>query len=320
MSGNLAFVFPGQGSQYVGMGRVLYEVFPEARAVFQEADAELGYSISQVCFEGPESRLNDTFYTQPAILTVSIAAWQAWQAQGGPSPALVAGHSLGEFTALVTAGALTFPDALRLVQERARLMKWAGEQQPGAMAAVLGMDRAALEEICGEASRETGEIVVVANDNCPGQLVISGGKAAVARAGELARSRGAKRVIPLAVSIAAHSPLMAPAVEPFRAALKAIPFNSPRIPVIGNVQARPLAGDPEALRAELAQQLIAPVRWTESVRWMIENGVRTFVEFGPRDVLSGLIRRIAPEACTLQVEDPKTLGQALQALTTDFEE
>jgi len=314
MNGRLAFVFPGQGSQYVGMGRALYEAFPEARKVFEEADVRLGYAISRLCFEGPEPQLNDTFYTQPAILTVSIAAWQAWQARGGPTPDFVAGHSLGEFTALVVAGALSFPDALGLVQERGRLMRWAGEQQPGAMAAVLGMERAALEAICAEASQETGEAVVVANDNCPGQLVISGGKAAVTRASELARSRGAKRVVPLAVSIAAHSPLMAPAVEPFRAALKATPFHRPRIPVISNVQARPLQGDPEDLWAELAQQLTAPVRWTESVQWMFENGVGAFVEFGPRDVLSGLIRRIAPEARTLRVEDPETLEQALRAL------
>lgn len=314
MNGRIAFVFPGQGSQYVGMGRALYEAFPEARQVFEEADARLGYALSRLCFEGPEPQLNDTFYTQPAILTVSIAAWQAWQARGGPPPDLVAGHSLGEFTALVVAGALSFPDALGLVQERGRLMKWAGEQQPGAMAAVLGMERAALEAICAEASQETGEAVVVANDNCPGQLVISGGKAAVARVSELARSRGAKRVVPLAVSIAAHSPWMAPAVDPFRAALEATPFHRPRIPVISNVQARPLQGDPEELRSELAQQLTAPVRWTESVQWMIENGVRIFVEFGPRDVLSGLIRRIAPEAHTLRVEDPETLEQALRAL------
>ncbi|MCS6964328.1 ACP S-malonyltransferase [Thermoflexus sp.] len=314
MSGRLAFVFPGQGSQYVGMGRALYEAFPEAREVFEEADDRLGYALSRLCFEGPESQLNDTFYTQPAILTVSIAAWRAWQARGGPSPDLVAGHSLGEFTALVAAGALSFPDALYLVQERGRWMKRAGEQQPGAMAAVLGMERAALEEICAEASQETGEAVVVANDNCPGQLVISGGKAAVARAGELARGRGAKRVVPLAVSIAAHSPLMAPAVEPFQAVLKATPFHRPSIPVISNVQARPLQSTPEDLRVELAQQLTAPVRWTESIQWMIENGVRIFVEFGPRDVLSGLIRRIAPEARTLRVEDPETLEQALRAL------
>ncbi|MCS7251310.1 MAG: ACP S-malonyltransferase [Thermoflexus sp.] len=314
MSGRLAFVFPGQGSQYVGMGRALYEAFPEAREVFEEADDRLGYALSRLCFEGPESQLNDTFYTQPAILTVSIAAWRAWQARGGPSPDLVAGHSLGEFTALVVASALSFPHGLYLVQERGRLMKWAGEQQPGAMAAVLGMERAALEKICIEANQETGEVVVVANDNCPGQLVISGGKAAVARAGELARGRGAKRVVPLAVSIAAHSPLMAPAVEPFRAALKATPFHPPSIPVISNVQARPLQSTPEDLQAELAQQLTAPVRWTESVQWMMENGVRIFVEFGPRDVLSGLIRRIAPEARTLRVEDPQTLEQALRAL------
>ncbi len=314
MSGRLAFVFPGQGSQYVGMGRALYEAFREARAVFEEADALLGYPLSRLCFEGPEAQLNDTFYTQPAILTVSIAAWQAWQARGGPPPDLVAGHSLGEFTALVVAGALLFPDALRLVQERGRWMKWAGEQQPGAMAAVLGMEREALEEVCAEASRETGEAVVVANDNCPGQLVISGGKTAVARAAELARGRGARRVVPLAVSIAAHSPLMAPAVEPFRTVLKATPFRPPLIPVISNVQARPLQSNPEDLQEELAQQLMAPVRWTESIQWMIENGVQTFVELGPRDVLSGLIRRIAPEARAFRVEDPETLEQALRAL------
>ncbi|GBD09777.1 Malonyl CoA-acyl carrier protein transacylase [Candidatus Thermoflexus japonica] len=314
MNGRIAFVFPGQGSQYVGMGRALYEAFPEARQVFEEADARLGYALSRLCFDGPESQLNDTFYTQPAILTVSIAAWRAWQARGGPPPDLVAGHSLGEFTALVVAGALSFPDALHLVQERGRLMKWAGEQHPGAMAAVLGMERGALERICAEASRETGEVVVVANDNCPGQLVISGGKAAVARAGELARSQGAKRVVPLAVSIAAHSPWMAPAVEPFRAALQATPFRPPAVPVVGNVQARPLENDPDALRNELAQQLTSPVRWTESVQWMIGNGVRIFVEFGPRDVLCGLIRRIAPEAQAFRVEDPASLEEALRSL------
>ncbi|MER3467176.1 MAG: malonyl CoA-acyl carrier protein transacylase, partial [Thermoflexus sp.] len=210
MMGRIAFVFPGQGSQYVGMGRALAEAFAEARRVFEEADACLGYPLSRLCFEGPEATLNDTFYTQPAILTVSVAAWRVWTALGGPPPDMVAGHSLGEFAALVAAGALSFPDALRLVQERGRWMKWAGEQQPGAMAAVLGLEREVLEAICAEAARETGEAVVVANDNCPGQLVISGGKAGVARAGERARAQGAKRVIPLAVSIAAHSPRMAP--------------------------------------------------------------------------------------------------------------
>jgi [acyl-carrier-protein] S-malonyltransferase len=314
MPPRLAFVFPGQGSQYVGMGRALYERFPEARAIFEEADRRLGYALSRLCFEGPEEQLNDTFYTQPALLTVSIAAYEAWRTRGGLPPDWVAGHSLGEFSALVAAGALAFPDALRLVQERGRWMKWAGEQQPGAMAAVLGLERAALEEICEEAHRETGEAVVVANDNCPGQLVISGGQRAIARAGELARARGARRVIPLAVSIAAHSPLMAPAVEPFRSMLETIPFFPPRVPVIGNVEARPLDGHPDTLRAELARQLIAPVRWTESVRYMVEQGAEIFIEFGPRDVLSGLIRRIAPHVRTLRVEDPETLTQALQAL------
>jgi len=314
MSGRLAFVFPGQGSQYVGMGRALYEAYPEAREVFAEADARLGYPLSRLCFEGPEEQLNDTFYTQPAILAVSVAAWRAWQARGGPPPDAVAGHSLGEFTALVAAGALAFPDALGLVQERGRLMKWAGEQQPGAMAAVLGLEREALAGICEEAARQTGETVVIANDNCPGQLVISGGKAAVARAGELARSRGAKRVVPLAVSIAAHSPLMAPAVEPFRQALAAVPFAPPSVPVFGNVEAQPLDGRPEALREELSRQLISPVRWTELIRRMVEAGIERFVELGPKDVLSGLIRRIAPQARVFHVEDPETLEQTLRAI------
>jgi [acyl-carrier-protein] S-malonyltransferase len=314
MSPRLAFVFPGQGSQYVGMGRALYENFAEARAIFEEADRRLGYGLSRLCFEGPEEQLNDTFYTQPALLTVSIAAYEAWRTRGGLPPDLVAGHSLGEFSALVAAGALAFSDALGLVQERGRWMKWAGEQQPGAMTAVLGLERAVLEEICEEAWRETGEAVVVANDNCPGQLVISGGQRAIARAGELARARGARRVIPLAVSIAAHSPLMAPAVEPFRSVLETIPFSPPRVPVIGNVEARPLDGHPDALRGELAGQLTAPVRWTESVRCMVDQGVEVFIEFGPRDVLSGLIRRIAPHVRTLRVEDPETLTQASLAL------
>lgn len=312
--GRIAFVFPGQGSQYVGMGRALAEAFAEARRVFEEADACLGYPLSRLCFEGPEATLNDTFYTQPAILTVSVAAWRVWTALGGPPPDMVAGHSLGEFAALVAAGALSFPDALRLVQERGRWMKWAGEQQPGAMAAVLGLEREVLEAICAEAARETGEAVVVANDNCPGQLVISGGKAGVARAGERARAQGAKRVIPLAVSIAAHSPRMAPAVAPFRKILAETPFAAPRIPVIGNVEARPLDGRPEALREELARQLTAPVRWTESVRYMVEAGVTRFVELGPKDVLSGLIRRIAPQVRTQAVEDPEGLRQALAAI------
>lgn len=314
MSARLAFVFPGQGSQYVGMGRALYETFPEAREVFEEADARLGYPLSRLCFEGPEDQLNDTFYTQPAILTVSVAAWRVWLARGGDPPDGVAGHSLGEFTALVAAGALSFPDALGLVQERGRLMKWAGEQQPGAMAAVIGLEWETLEGICEEAARKTGEVVVIANDNCPGQLVISGGKAAVARAGELARSRGAKRVVPLAVSIAAHSPLMAPAVEPFRQALAAVPFAPPKVPVFGNVEARPLDGRPEALREELARQLVSPVRWTETIRRMAEEGMTCFIELGPKDVLSGLIRRIAPQARVLRVEDPETLTQALQVV------
>jgi len=287
----VAFIFPGQGSQFVGMGREL-ATFPEAQQVFAQADEVLGFALSRLCFEGPEAELNDTINTQPAIVTHSIAALRVIENKTALKGQLrlVAGHSLGEFSALVCAGALSFADALHLVRERGRLMKRAGEHHPGAMAAVLNLDRAKVDDICAEATRATDQPVQVANDNCPGQIVISGDKAALDKAMELAKARGAKRCIPLAVSIAAHSPLMAVAAAEFRAALQAVQWAEARLPVIANATARP-AGRGDMINL-LVAQLTSPVRWTESIQFMIGKGVTRFVEVGPKDVLCGLVKRI----------------------------
>lgn len=302
-----AFVFPGQGSQFVGMGRALAEAFPTAREVFTLADQTLGLALSSLCFEGPEAALNDTFNTQPAIFTTSIAALRVLEQQPGYAPpACVAGHSLGEFSALVCAGALQFEDGLRLVRERGRLMQQAGQVMPGGMAAVLGLEREVVIQVCAEARMLTDGIVQIANDNAPGQIVISGERQALEKAIELARARGAKRCIPLAVSIAAHSALMARAAQEFRAALEATPFDAPRIPVIGNVDARSL--QLQDLRAELEAQLTSPVRWTESVEQMVNQGVTRFVEVGPKDVLCGLIKRIKANVSTHRMGEPADLA------------
>jgi [acyl-carrier-protein] S-malonyltransferase len=287
----LAYLFPGQGSQYVGMGQALYASYASARQVFDQADNILGVPITQFCLEGPTEALNDTANTQPAILATSVALLRVLQEQTEEQPAFVAGHSVGEFTALVAAGALAFPDGLRLVRERGCVMKEAGERSPGGMAAVLGLEREALEEVCATVSTDSETYVGVANDNCPGQLVISGALASLEQAMALARTRGAKRVIPLAVSIAAHSPLMADASGKFRRTLDATPLAVPSMPIVCNATARPIT-DATRLREALAQQLTSPVRWAESVRWMVEQGVDRFVEVGPKNVLSGLGRRI----------------------------
>lgn len=286
----VAFVFPGQGSQFVGMGREL-AAFPEAQQVFAQADEILGWPISRLCFDGPEAELNDTINTQPAILVHSVATLRAIEQRTDLKNqlTLVAGHSLGEFSALVCAGALAFPDALKLVRERGRLMKLAGEQHPGAMAAILGLDRTTVETICSEAAGATDQPVQVANDNCPGQIVISGDKMALDKAMELAKAQRGK-VRPLAVSIASHSALMAGAAQEFRAWLEAAPWNEPRVPVIANVTARPVSRG--SMSDLLVAQLTSPVRWTESVQFMIGKGVTHFVEVGPKDVLCGLIKRI----------------------------
>ncbi|MBI4772382.1 MAG: ACP S-malonyltransferase [Chloroflexi bacterium] len=303
-----AFVFPGQGSQAVGMGRELALASAAARQTFLEADELLGFKLSALCWEGPESALNDTVNTQPALLAHSVAALRALhEALGELRPAYVAGHSLGELSALTATGALSFPDALRLVRERGRLMKAAGEAAPGGMAAILNLGTALVAELCAQASAATGKSVQVANDNCPGQVVISGDDAALEAAMALARERGARRALRLAVSIAAHSQLMAPAQQGFSAAVAATTFRAPAIPVVGNVSAAPLTS-PQEIRAELAAQLTSPVRWSESVQTMLGHGVTTFVELGSKDVLTGLLKRIDRAAAGLAVGAPQDLA------------
>lgn len=302
MVARCAFLFPGQGSQYVGMGRGLWDDFPVARDVFAQADDVLGVALSEFCFEGPAEALNDTFNTQPAILTVSVAALRALRKQGTPPPAYVAGHSMGEFSALVASGALSFEEGLELVRERGRLMKQAGEQRPGGMAAILGMAREALADVCADAREQSGAYVGVANDNCPGQIVISGESDALEQAMTLAEERGAKRAIRLSVSIAAHSPLMSEAAQAFERRLGTTPLREPTIPPVANATASPLT-EPDAIRDALGRQLISPVRWTESVEWMIGQGVEQFIEVGPKDVLSGLVRRIDRSVERISSED-----------------
>ncbi len=286
-----AFLFPGQGSQYVGMGRDLWNNFPVAHDVFAQANDVLGVALSEICFEGPPEVLNDTFNTQPAILTVSIAALRALQEKETELPDYVAGHSMGEFSALVASGALTFEDGLNLVRERGRLMKQAGEQSPGGMAAILGLPRDEMEIVCARTREQSGAYVGVANDNCPGQVVISGACDALKQAMTLATEHEAKRAIPLPVSIAAHSPLMDGITSTFKHRLAATPIRNPQIPLVANATARPVT-DPDDIRKALGCQLTSPVRWTESVEWMIAQGVRRFVEIGPKEVISGLVRRI----------------------------
>lgn len=292
---SIAWVFPGQGSQFVGMARDLYERSPAARAVLDAADAALGFPLTRLMFEGPEAELTETINAQPAILAHSVAALAAWQESAGESfvlPALCAGHSLGEYSALVAAGALDLSDAIKLVRARGLAMQRASRARPGAMAAILGLDDARLLEICAAAGA-----VQIANLNAPGQIVLSGEQQALARAVEAAKKSGAKRAVMLAVSIAAHSELMRPAVDEFRTAVMTTPLRQPRVPVISNVTAQPLT-DTQAIREEMLAQLTAPVQWVKSVEWMEAQGVNEFIEIGPKDVLCGLIKRIAKEART----------------------
>lgn len=296
-----AFVFPGQGSQFVGMGKDLAQASPAARQTFEEADEYLDFRLSAICWEGPEAALNDTVNTQPALYVCSVAAWRALHEKvGNVTPAFVAGHSLGELSALTAAGAMEFEDGVALVRKRGEAMKAAGERAPGGMAAILNLDAPVLVEVCAEASRLTGGIVQVANDNCPGQVVISGENAALEKAMELAKARGARRALKLPVSIAAHSPLMLSGLEDYRRAVNGVPFIAPIPPLIGNITARPLT-DPNDIREELPAQLTSPVRWTESVRYMLAQGVTTFIELGSKDVLTGLLKRIDPNATGIAV-------------------
>jgi [acyl-carrier-protein] S-malonyltransferase len=302
-----AFLFPGQGSQHVGMAHNLYTTFPSARAVFEQADGVLSMPLSRLCFEGPEEELNDTYNTQPAILAASVAALRALDEQGLGQPAYVAGHSLGEFSALVAAGALSFEDGLRVVRERGRLMKQADDRSPGGMAAIIALDREVVEKVCADAQEETGEYVGIANDNCPGQIVISGTETALEQAMAQAQKRGAKVVKRLAVSIAAHSPLMAPAQARFDRAIEAAEIKAPKIPIYGNVSARALRSAGE-VRADLAAQLTSRVRWTESIQGMIQSGVTTFAELGSGSVLIGLVRRIDRSPTTYSLDAPESFA------------
>ncbi|MGA2821092.1 MAG: ACP S-malonyltransferase [Anaerolineales bacterium] len=298
---SVAFLFPGQGSQFVGMGKDLALTSDSARAAFETADSTLGYSLSKLCWEGPEADLNQTLHTQPAILVHSVAAWRAFQERvGNLRPRCLAGHSLGEFSALVAAGALEFRDALHLVRERARLMTEAGERSPGGMAALLNLGIEEAQKVCEQAAAETGEVVQVANDNCPGQVVISGTLQALERAMSLAKERGARRALRLAVSIAAHSPLMRPAAGVFARTIQSTPISQAGVPVIANVTAEPISQVSE-IREELEAQLTSPVQWTRSVRKMVAEGCVRFIELGPKDVLTGLGRRIAPEVPGLSI-------------------
>ena len=297
----IAHVFPGQGSQSVGMGHKLYQSSPKAKEVFQEADEALRFSISRLCFEGPEDELRQTINAQPAIMTVSIACLRAAsEVNHTVSPSFVAGHSLGEYTALVAANVLGFADAIRLVRERGRLMQKAGEIKPGGMAAVIGLDEAVLREICRESGAE------IANFNCSGQIVISGSKEALARAMELAKARDARRVIPLQVSGAFHSTLMQPTIEGLSQAIAQINFRTPEVPIVVNSTAQPVT-TAEGVKEELLRQLCNCVQWQPSVEYMVEEGVSTFIEIGPGQVLSGLIKRISNKVQVLNMSDPESI-------------
>jgi [acyl-carrier-protein] S-malonyltransferase len=301
-----AFVFPGQGSQAVGMGKELAETYPIAKETFDEADAILGYSLSKLMWDGPAGELNETIHTQPALYVHSVAVWRTFTIHYRDfRPATAAGHSLGELSALTAAGALSFTDGLRLVRTRGELMKRAGEQNPGGMAAILGVDIPTLDKVCAEAST-ADEIVQVANDNCPGQVVISGHKAALDRAMAGAKAAGAKRALPLQVSIAAHSPLMATIQEDWNTAVDACAMEKPQIPVVGNVDAKPML-TAEELRADIKAQMQSRVRWSESVQLMQMNGIQSYVEAGSGEVLLGMIKRIDPTSIRCPLGKPGDL-------------
>jgi [acyl-carrier-protein] S-malonyltransferase len=319
-SQSTAYLFPGQGSQHIGMAADVVGQYPAARAAFEEADDLLGFSMSDLCFDGPEEALTDTINAQPAILTASIAILRAiesaldgveWPSEPESSVSL-AGHSMGEYSALVASGSISFADGLLLVRERGRLMKEAGERSPGMMAAILGLNEEAVAAVCADVSAEGG-IAQVANDNCPGQVVISGDRQGMEAAMEALPGAGARKVVPLAVSIAAHSPLMAPAAAELQAAIDATVVEAPRVPVIGNTTARPISTADE-IRAELTAQLTGSVRWTESMGYALDAGTTSFVEIGPGDVLTGLMKRINRKSARRAVNDPESISAFVDSL------
>ncbi|MCX7918713.1 MAG: ACP S-malonyltransferase [bacterium] len=307
----LAFIFPGQGSQSVGMGKDFYDSSPTAREIFESANRILGWSLTDVCFSGPEEKLKQTEFAQPALFTVGYIAFQLLVDQG-VHPAVVAGHSLGEYTALAAAAVLSFESALKLVAERGRLMQRAGTDNPGSMAAVLSLTESEVQEICRQAESAGTGYVGVANYNCPGQIVISGSVASVAKAIELISAQGKKAIL-LPVSGAFHSPLMESAARTLTELIHQSEFNPAKIPVVQNVTAE-YTLDAETLQSNLTQQMLSPVRWEASVRKMIDNGITCFIEAGVGKVLSGMVKRIDREVMTLTVENIAGLNTAIQII------
>jgi len=307
-----AYLFPGQGAQYVGMATRLVAESPEARRTLEEADDAIGFSLTRIIAEGPDEVLRQTYHTQPAILTASMACLRAFQAKTALAPAFVAGHSLGEYTALVAAGALAFADAVRLVHARGRFMEDAVPAGQGSMAAVLGADEGLLAKLCEEISRQTAP-VELANVNCPGQIVVSGAKSAVDSLIDRASEAKARRAIRLDVSGPFHCSLMKPAQDQLREALADIAFLPPACPVVVNVTGAAVA-DPDRLKTALAKQVSSPVLWEATVRTLSESGVSVCIEIGPGTVLSGLVKKTAKDLRVLHVEDPESLEQTLTAL------
>ena len=303
-----AFLFPGQGSQSVGMGKDLADHFPVARAVFEEADQALGFSISKLCFEGPEEELRKTFNTQPAILTVSVAALRVMQ-EAGLACDITAGHSLGEYSALVAAGVLEFADAVRLVNKRGQFMQEAVPLGEGAMAAVMGLDREKVVEICAEVEKEVGAVQAV-NFNCPGQIVIAGKTTAVEKAAAALKAAGAKRAIMLPVSAPFHSTLLQPAAAKLAVELDKVPFHEPKLPVVANVTGK-IANTSHEIKQLLVTQAANPVLWEDCVAAIAASGVMSSVEIGPGKVLTGFTKKIAPDIVTLNVEDVESLQKTL---------
>ncbi|WP_288476320.1 ACP S-malonyltransferase [uncultured Pantoea sp.] len=303
-----AFVFPGQGSQTVGMLTELAARYPLVEETFREASDALGYDLWQLVSQGPAEELNKTWQTQPALLAASVAIYRIWQQQGGEQPRLMAGHSLGEYSALVCAGVINFADAVKLVELRGKLMQEAVPEGTGAMQAIIGLDDAAIRKACEESAQ--GQVVSPVNFNSPGQVVIAGNKEAVERAGAACKAAGAKRALPLPVSVPSHCELMKPAADKLAVALESITFNAPAVPVINNVDVK-AETDAAAIRHALVRQLYSPVRWTESVEAMAAQGVTQLLEMGPGKVLTGLTKRIVDTLTAAAVNDTASLSAAL---------